>query len=584
VLHLRQLLFGAACVALLAAAAASAATRTQRRAAQQSVSTSELMPGVTYRREVDFTSRGPVVLDIVTAPKPDGTVYTLAPVLSNDVIRGTEKLTAIEGRLDAGATSVGIDGDYFDPKTGAPHGILMQGGALENEPAPGRSSIGIDASGLLDVARVSFTGTWQGSGQRRSLRLNVPGSKPSFTLYTAAYGAKTPRESNVVEAVLSSLPPIVPGQPLAGTVTQVTSAGPTKIPSGGAVLVGRRSQAAQLEAEASVGQQVEVRLTLSSSASGFASAIGGGPLLVRDGKPVFHAGEAFEGGSLTRRSARGAVGQLPDGRILLVSVEGTNPAYSIGMSSYELAVELARLGAQTAVGLGSGRAAGMAFDGTLLTRPSGGGEARLSDALLLSYTGVYAAPPSASVLSPNGDGVDDTQTFTYRLVRPSTVAAGLTGPGGTNVSLANDSESPGLHQLTWDGTVAGTPAPEGAWTFTVTATDDRGVTTTAQRPFSLDDTLGSLVLSSGPGRRPVVTFNLTRPARVVVQVERRNGVAVAKLFSGQLAPGHERLVWNGRIRGQPAPAGRYQVDVRATSVVGRSSLFATFSFRAHLGH
>jgi hypothetical protein len=567
---LHKLLIPAALTVLVVAAAASAATRSHRHTSQQSISTTELMPGVTYRREVDFTSRGPVVLDIVTAPKPDGTVYTLAPVLSNDVIRGTEKLTAIEQRLRSEATTVGIDGDYFDSKTGAPHGILMRDGALDNEPARQRSSVGIDAAGLLDVARVSFTGTWQGSGQRRPLRLNVPGSKPRLTLYTRAYGAKTPGESGVVEAVISSLPPTVPGQPLDGIVTQVTTAGPVRIPAGGAVLVGRGSQATQLRAEAPVGQQVEIRLTLSSSASAFVSAIGGGPLLVSDGKPVFHTGEAFQGGSLTRRSARGAVGQLPDGRILLVSVEGTNPAYSIGMSSYELAVELARLGASTAVGLGSGPAADMAFDGTLLTRPWKGHEARLSDALVLSYAGVYAAPPSASVLSPNGDGVDDTQTLAYRIVRQSTVAAELTGPG--------------LHMLTWDGSIAGSAAPEGAWTFTVTATDDRGATTTARRSFSLDDTLGSLTVSPGRGRRPVVTFVVTRPAQVVARIERRNGVAVARLLSGKLAPGRRRLAWNGRIAGSPAPAGRYQVDVRATSPVGRSSLVAGFSFRPHVRH
>jgi flagellar hook assembly protein FlgD len=580
----RKLVIGAAVVALLSAAAASAATGSHRQARQQSISATELMPGVTYTREVDFTSRGPVVLDIVTAPKPDGTVYTLAPVLSNDAIRGTEKLTAIERRLLPQATTVGVDGDYFDPRTGAPNGILMRDGNLDSEPASHRSSLGIDATGLLDVAQVSFTGTWQGSGQRRSLRFNVPGSKPRLTLYTPAYGAKTPRESRVVEAVISSLPPTRPGQPLDGVVTQVTAGGPTPIPPGGAVLVGRGSQAAKLRAEAPVGQQVEIRLTLSASAGAFVSAIGGGPLLVRDGKPVFHAGEAFQGGSLNRRSARGAVGQLPDGRILLVSVEGTNPAYSVGMSSYELAVELARLGASTAVGVGSGRASGLAFDGTLLTRPSSGREARLSDALVLSYSGVYAAPPSAPVLSPNGDGVDDTQTLVYRIVRPSTVTAGLTGPGGVSVSLASDSESPGLHTLTWDGRIPGTAAPEGAWNFSVTAVDDRGATTTARRSFSLDDTLGSLAVSAGRGRRPVVTFDVTRAARVVVRIERRNGETVARLLSGTLAPGVRRLAWNGRIRGRNAPAGRYQVDVRAESPVGRSSLVAGFSFRPHVRH
>ena len=203
------------------------------------------------------------------------------------------------------------------------------------------------------------------------------------------------------------------------------------------MLVARGAQStAQLKAEAPVGQQVEALLSLSPDWRNLASAIGGGPLLVRKGKPIFHAGESFAPRQLNSRQARGAIGQLSDGRIVLVGVEGPNPAYSIGMSNYELAVELSRLGATIAYGLGAGSASGIAFDGRLLTRPSGRVAPKVSDALVLSYSGVYAAPPSNPVLSPNGDGVADTEAFSYRVVRPSDVVATLSGPGGAKVTLA----------------------------------------------------------------------------------------------------------------------------------------------------
>ena len=299
------------------------------------------------------------------------------------------------------------------------------------------------------------------------------------------YGSATPQESGVVEAVLGTFPLAQLDTPLDGTVTQVTTSGRTKIPPGGAVLVARGTQStAQLTAEAPVGQQVEALLSLSPDWSGLASAIGGGPLLVKNGKPIFHAGESFPSGRLSSRQARGAIGQLADGRIVLVDVEGTKPAYSIGMSNYELAVELSQLGAMTAFGLGAGAASGLAFDGKLLTRPASGVVPKVSDALVLSYSGVYAAPPSTAVLSPNGDGVGDTETFSYRVARPSQVVASLAGPGGAKVTLASGAESPGLHALGWDGTVGGPPAPEGKWTFSVQGTDDRNVTTSAQRTFS----------------------------------------------------------------------------------------------------
>jgi flagellar hook assembly protein FlgD len=571
----RKLLIAVALAAALVSAAASAATGRSR---QESVSTSTLMPGVTYSREVDFTSRGPIVLDVVTAPKPTGALYSLAPALSTDQLQGKETLTHLASRVAAGAAAVAIDGDYFDRKTGAPSGILMQNGVLESAPATGRSSLGIAADGTLTAARVSLAGTWQGNGQRRPLLLNGPVGKGKFTLYTPAYGTATPNESGVVEAVIGQLPPAQPSVALDGTVTQVTTAGPTPIPPGGAVLVARGSQStAQLRAEAPVGQHIGALLSLSPNWSGLASAIGGGPLLVRNGKPVFHASESFDPRRLNSRQPRGAIGQLPDGRILLVAVEGTNPAYSIGMSSYELAVALSRLGATTAFGLDAGPAAGVAFNGSLLTRPSGETEAKLSDALVLSYAGVYAAPPSAPVLSPNGDEAGDDETLVFQLARPSDVSATLAGPDNTKITLANGAESPGVHTLTWDGA----NGAEGQWTFTVTATDDRKVTTTAQKTFSLDDTLSALAVTTGSRGLPTATFQLTRSANVVVRIERPNGVLVASLGSGPRPAGPQHVTWRGRIGKRRAPGGRYRVEVVATSSVGVSSLAALFLFRPH---
>jgi len=385
--------------------------------------------------------------------------------------------------------------------------------------------------------------------------------------------------------VIGTLPPAKLDTPLDGTVTQVVTTGQTRIPPGGAVLVARGAQStAQLKAEAPVGQQVEFQLSLSPDWSSLASAIGGGPLLVQNGKPIFHAGEAFASRQLNTRQARGAIGQLSDGRIVLVSVDGTKPAYSIGMSNYELAVELSQLGATSAYGLGAGPASGLAFDGKMLTRPASGLTPKVSDALVLSYSGVYAAPPSTAVLSPNGDGVGDSETFSYRVARPSHVVASLAGPGGAKVTLASGAESAGLHTLVWDGTIGSSPAPEGKWTFTVTGTDDRNVTTTAQRTFSLDDTLSSLALKLGPRGLPTATFELTRQATVVVQIQRANGVPVATLRSGQRPAGPQHASWQGKIDGRRAPAGRYQVAVQAKSSVGTSSLAAPFSLRAHTRH
>ncbi len=534
----------------------------------QSTPSTLLMPGVTYQRQVEFTPHGPVVVDVVIAPRPDGSLYTLAPALSNGAIVGTEKLTDMEKNLSATATVVGVNGDFFTASPGKPTGILMRGGVVESAPVANRSSAGFGADGTLNVATVSFDGTWRGNGQRRQLDLNAPPVKGHTTLYTSAWGPATPAEAGVVVDVISSLPPLVPNRIASGVVAQVAAAGPVPIPPGGAVLVSRGNQAPHLAAEATQGTTIEIRPTLTPNWSTMQSAIGGGPLLVANGKPIFRAREAFGDPVLNRRSARSAVGQLPDGRILLVSVEGGSSAYSAGMTNYELAVALARLGAKVATGLGNGPAASMAFDGALLTRPTGASEQQISDALLLSYSGVYAAPPSSATLSPNGDGVDDLATFTYKLVRPSNVTALVQGPGGTSVTLAQDAEQPGNHTLQWDGR-----SVEGTWRFLVTAVDDRGRTTSADRQFSVNQTLASLQVERR-GKGLAASFELAHPATVTVTVEKPNGIVVATLLSKKLDSGPQTATWTGT-----APAG-YRVRVVASNTIGDATLLTALTARS----
>lgn len=545
--------------AALAAVAALPAGASQG-SSTQTVAQSLLMPGVTYERDVEFTPHGPVVLDVVTAPRPDGTLYSLAPVLSNNAVVGTEKLTDMQKEISPTATAVGINGDFFAANPGKPSGMLLRGGALDSAPLSSRSSLGIGADGTLTVAQVSFDGTWRGTGQRRQIDLNASPVKGHTTLYTSAWGPATPAETGVVADVLPSIPPLLPNQVATGVVSQVLAQGPVPIPPGGAVLVARGSQAPHLSAEAPVGTTVELRPTLTPNWSTMVSAIGGGPLLVSAGKPVFRARESFGDPVLNSRGARSAVAQLSDGRILLVTVEGGGSSYSAGMTNYELAVALVRLGARTAMGLGTGTTAAMAFDGTLLTRAT---EQPIADALMLSYSGVYAAPPSSATLSPNGDGVDDVQTFSYKLVRPSQVTATVSGPNQASITLAQDAEQPGVHTLQWDGN----GAAEGNWHFTVTAIDDAGHTTTADRQFALDDTLGSLVVTQG-GAGLTASFQLAHAATVTVTVEKGNGIVLATLISKELQPGAQTVTWTGH-----AGSG-YHVRVVAANAIGKATLLS----------
>jgi hypothetical protein len=525
--------------------------------------TSALMPGVTYTRDVEFTSHGPVVAHVVTAPRPVG-LYSLRPALARNVVQGRSRLATIQRGSSRQGTSVAVDANLSALTDG-----LIRSGVVDVPPVDTRSTLGIAADGTLRVDRVLLSGNWRGTGQRWALVLNQPAAPNRATLYTRAWGAATPAEPRAVEAVLSPFPAASPNGQLVGAVTDLHQGGGTPIPVNGAVLVGRDAFAGRLASEAPVGSRVAVRLDLAPEWRNVPDAVGCGPVLVRAGRPVFDAGESFAPAYLSRWLPRTAVGQLADGRVLLVVVDG-RPGYSVGMTNFELALTMVRLGAVTSCALDGGTASTLAYEGRVLNRPLSSLQGPpIGDALVLSYAGVYAAPPAAEVVSPNGDGADDAQSFSYKLVRAATVSATLRGPDGSRQTLEAGARGAGLHSLPWQPSAAA----EGRWTFRVDAADDLGRSSSAERRFDVNNTLG--FLSVRPGSRVAVGFTLARPARVTVTLQTRRGRLVRTLLDRALRTGKRSFAWSGRGLARRG----YVVRVTARNALGLAALEQPFSLR-----
>ncbi len=554
----------------------------------------QLFPGATYEETVEFTPHGPVSIHVVRGPRPVG-LYRLRPILSNDSIVQRETLSAMQRRLSTQATSVGVNGDYFSPSDGRPSGILLRDGVLATPPNPARSSTGVTLDGLLDVRRVSFRGTWRGSGQRRALNfLNKAPGTNGISLFTSDWGTTTPRVPGAFAVVLGPFPPATPNTDLAVPVVSAAPAASVRIQPGTAVLVARGNAAAKLQSEALPGSLVTLRLILQPDWAVVSDAIGGGPVLVRDGVPVYRSNEAFTVAQLAPRGPRTAVGQRADGGIVFVTTDGRQPGLSVGMTNFELARTLVRFGAVRGMALDGGGSSTMAFEGTVLNSPSDGRERAVSTALMLQYFGVYLPPPLEAVVSPNGDGVAEEQRLSYKVVRPSTVTATLTGPDGSIAwQEAGVAREPGTYPVAFPPPATppapppeGVPPPaepivpaEGRWTFTVAATDDQGLASSTARRFSVNSTLASLrvsparVLVRKSGGRADLRWRQARAARVKVTVETPEGVVVRTMNAGAVQPGEQVLVWDGRGGNRkPVAGGRYVVRVTATNELGVVSL------------
>src|SRR5439155_8484248 len=208
----------------------------------------------------------------------------------------------------------------------------------------------------------------------------------------------------------------------------------------------------RLMAETPPPTAVHVQLVLAPNwpAAGIADALGGGPIVVRNGHAVFTSGEEFLASQIAPRYGRTGVGQRRDGRIVMVAVDGGRPGYSVGLTNFELAQAMVRLGVVTGSALDSGGSTTMAFDGKLLNRPSDrGGERAVKETLAVMYSGVFAPPPPLTVISPAGGGLASQETLTYKVVRPSTVAARIVGPDGTAAYDVTSARLAGTYQVTW---------------------------------------------------------------------------------------------------------------------------------------
>jgi hypothetical protein len=543
----------------------------------------ELAPGVVYKREVRSIGGHRVVVHVLKAPKPGG-LYDLKPVLSNGLVTGRETVSSMQRRLSSRATVAGVNGDLFNWGSGRPSGIFLRKNLLFTRAFYNRSSLGIGVDGLLRTGFVRYTGTWQfGSNKERILReFNHPLEQDSgVVLYSPTWGPRTPRVRGAREIVLSHVAPVGPNKDLVGRVVLRSWSTRHNIPAGGAVLQASGARRKVLLEEAKLGHWVKLHVSLTPWWSDVKDAIGGGPRIVSGGVPVYQAGESFLPSQLLPRNPRTAVGQLANGRILMVAVDG-RISWSAGVTNSQLARLMADLGAQTAMALDAGGSTTMAFDGQVLNHPSDGGERAVADSLMVFYYGIYARRPRLSLYSPNGDGVADFQRLYAKVVRRSQVALRLVRASDGHVAWSSvATRRPGTVVKSLKRKLA-----DGKWRWVVSATDTKGRTSEMSRTFVANSTLGHLTLSRSilrptrKGGHLGISFGQTREADVKVTVRTTGGRVVRHLLSDHLGARRHDLGWNVRNDGgRIVRDGRYLVRVRAVNAIGPVALTKSVQVR-----
>ena len=225
---------------------------------------------------------------------------------------------------------VGVNGDFY-ADSGRPSGVLMRDNVVESPPYGDRSSTGLTAEGRSTSAGSSSSATWRGPGQRRTLNdLNQAPAPTGSRSSRPPTGPRpwrsrvSPRRDRAVPADSAEYRPQSARSSRSGAGRRHTD------PRDGAVLVARGTAAQRLIEECGSGDDRDATDDLPAGPTGITQAVGGGPVLVRSGGPVFRAQEAFTSSQLRPRNPRTGVGQLADGRILMVVTDGRQPATASG--------------------------------------------------------------------------------------------------------------------------------------------------------------------------------------------------------------------------------------------------------------
>jgi len=196
----------------------------------------------------------------------------------------------------------------------------------------------------------------------------------------------------------------------------------------------------------------------------------------------------------------------------------------------------------------------------------------------LAITNVTAQPET---ISPNGDGQADQATLTYTLSQPALVSISLLDAVGSDLGYL---VKPVRKQAgTQTAVFTGAAVADGTYQLFLKARGDDGTEVTSVTTILVSRTLGQFAVApaafspNGDGRkdRLGLSYTLSSPALVRVRVL-RDGKYVTTLANAQLAPGSQRLDWDGTKRIGRLLDGTYEAVVEATDTLGVSTLRLPF--------
>lgn len=342
--------------------------------------------GVAYRKYHLKTSRGTMTVHTVQIDPMSS--YALMPVIANNQVGTVAPVSQLASQVNAVAA---INGGFFDTgKTRLPVGLVKIKRRIIFEQFLNRAVLGIDEGGRLHFDRFRLHSYLYIPSIDCATPIhgyNRPRKNKEIVVYTPEFGPTTKTNEWGVEIVLHRISPdtvdepfilLEPDRYIATNVSHMDTA----IPSDGVVVSIHLPALKELSWPGKVFPGVEMQLK-SNVPPGWESypyLLGGGPLLLKDGRVVLDARVEQFGKSFSGPNARTAVGRTATDKNLIIVVDRTGSAN--GVSWDELAV-LCRdlLKCTDAMGFDGGGSSTMYVGDQVVNQPAGGAPRKVANIL-----------------------------------------------------------------------------------------------------------------------------------------------------------------------------------------------------------
>jgi hypothetical protein len=361
-------------------------------------STRVIRPGVVHREIVD--ARGPWHIQVLEIDlRHRDLVLETARAL--DSAYGRETTTAMVARRRAAGERViaGVNGDFFDMKTGEAINNQMAGGVVARGLLPVldergeyrgvRSQIGFleDRRPVMGKFVLEGTAYWKGGGSVRISGVNVVRARTDLVLFNRFIGRATPPDTldrKTVEILLEYVRS--EGDTMVALVTG-RGRGRSPVPRDGCVLAAIRRPGLFDSAGVAPGDTVRLLLAFPPSPPRLRALAGGLPQLIRAGEMALNLPDGLEGAGrdfAEKRHPRTGVGFSADSTIVKFVVVDGRQSRSDGMTLQEFALLMRRLGLDHALNLDGGGSTTLVIGDRVVNTPSdAAGERPVANAILL---------------------------------------------------------------------------------------------------------------------------------------------------------------------------------------------------------